>query len=350
MRVASIVHTATDPKSHCPPLDASAFAGEISVIIPTFNRAAFLPATLQSIFSQTLPVREVLLVDDGSTDETPAVVEAWQAKYPSLQPRFRYLRQENQGKSVALNKALQLVTGAWVAYNDSDDLWLPEKLALQASVLLQFPIAGACFTDARFTNNPQMNFTALSRVHKLLPSTQGLIENAPHFALDARSCIYMQTVLVRKTVMDLIGPFDPRFRVSQDGDFIFRLALNTQLCYVNLPLVEIDRHTNRKEGLTTEYSRKTLVRLKTLEAIFMKWLELTRFAEPNLTTRISRLLRDNRSAQANLHLQLGNTAAARQCLRDETKRSFSLKLTLKLLLAMIVPKLLARHAGKEPNR
>jgi len=168
--------------------------------------------------------------------------------------------------------------------------------------------------------------------------------------LDARSCIYMQTVLVRKTVMDLIGPFDLRFRVSQDGDFIFRLALNTQLCYVKLPLVEIDRHTNRKEGLTTEYSRKTLVRLKTLEAIFMKWLELTRFAEPNLTTRISRLLRDNRSAQANLHLQLGNTAAARQCLRDETKRSFSLKLTLKLLLAMIVPKLLARHAEKESNR
>jgi hypothetical protein len=147
-------------------------------------------------------------------------------------------------------------------------------------------------------------------------------------------------------VMDQVGHFDPRFRVSQDTDFIFRLSLVCRLCYVNAPLVEIDRRPDRKDGLTKDYSRKTLVRLKTQETIFEKWLRLCAESAPKLVPNVQVLLRNNRSAQANLMLQMGDVPGAKQCLRDEINRNFSVRLILKYSWITLFSRASVRHAMK----
>ncbi|MCB1713751.1 MAG: glycosyltransferase family 2 protein, partial [Candidatus Competibacteraceae bacterium] len=97
----------------------------ISVIIPAHNRAHTLPRALDSVLAQTRPADEVILVDDGSTDDTAALL---QAHYPTV----RYLHQPNQGVSAARNSGIRLARGDWIALLDSDDAWLPHKLACQA--------------------------------------------------------------------------------------------------------------------------------------------------------------------------------------------------------------------------
>src|SRR6185295_4577577 len=117
----------------CPRLD-------VSVVIPTYNRADFLVSTVTSVLDQTLKPAEVIVVDDGSTDETERVVR-------SFPPPVKYVRIENSGVCRARNVGTELATAPWVAYCDSDDLWHPHKLAAQASLLEAAPDVEHGFTN-----------------------------------------------------------------------------------------------------------------------------------------------------------------------------------------------------------
>ncbi len=97
----------------------------VSVVIPTFNRAAFLPSAVRSALEQTLREIEVIIVDDGSTDATPEVCRA----LAEADPRVRLVRQANRGLAAARNAGLAAATADWVAFLDDDDLWVPEALA-----------------------------------------------------------------------------------------------------------------------------------------------------------------------------------------------------------------------------
>ena len=96
---------------------------KVSIILPTYNRAAFLPQALESIRSQTFTDWELIVVDDGSTDETETIVRQW-----SIPQEIRYVKQPNQGPSAARNAGLDLASGEYIAFFDSDDLWLPHHL------------------------------------------------------------------------------------------------------------------------------------------------------------------------------------------------------------------------------
>src|SRR5689334_6850738 len=98
----------------------------VSVVIPAFNRAFILPEALDSVLAQTWKDFEVLVVDDGSTDNTEEVLEPYVARHG-----VRFLRQANQGPAAARNRGIEAARGKYVAFLDSDDLWLPIKLAVQ---------------------------------------------------------------------------------------------------------------------------------------------------------------------------------------------------------------------------
>ena len=103
---------------------------QISVVIPARNRAKTLPACLDSVVRQTYPAAEVIVVDDGSTDETEQIVR----KYPD--PRIRYTQfKTSHGAQAARNRGVELAKSEWIAFQDSDDIWLPEKLAVQVETL-----------------------------------------------------------------------------------------------------------------------------------------------------------------------------------------------------------------------
>jgi glycosyltransferase involved in cell wall biosynthesis len=114
----------------------------ISVILPTYNRASFLPGAIESVQRQTFQDFELIIIDDGSTDDTHSVVN------PYLKDkRIRYLLQQNGGAAAARNHGLAERQGKYVAFIDSDDTWEEDKLALQWKVLNQLPDVGIVCSD-----------------------------------------------------------------------------------------------------------------------------------------------------------------------------------------------------------
>ena len=109
----------------------------ISVVIPCHNAAAFLRATIASILGQTEPVLEVIVVDDGSTDDSARIAELFG-------PPVRVVRQPNQGESAARNRGIEAAAGDWVAFLDADDLWLPTKIELQSEAIRSAPADVVC--------------------------------------------------------------------------------------------------------------------------------------------------------------------------------------------------------------
>ena len=116
----------------------------VSVVLPTYNRAALLPRAVESVIAQTYGDWELIVVDDGSTDETAAVVSAYGTK---LGDRFVYLRQENRGSSAARNRGIEASRGRFVAFLDSDDEFAPTKLARQLALFERYPQLGLVYSD-----------------------------------------------------------------------------------------------------------------------------------------------------------------------------------------------------------
>lgn len=317
---------------------------KVSVIIPSYNRAAFLEAALDSIFSQTVPIHEVLLVDDGSTDDTGSLIKALSAKHPEWHGRLRYFRQDNQGKSVALNMGLQFATGDWIAFNDSDDQWLPEKLELQFQALGQYEQAGACFTDVRFVNNPELQDTAFALAQRSYRTKFGLERCVSAlFGTGSWPGIYMQTVLATTDAMRKFGEFDTRIRMSMDGDFIFRLGLATQMCFVNLPLVEVDRTEGRLVGLMTQHPPGSVERLEADEYLATKWLSLTDGSRPDLRRGLLNRRNSTQSALANKYLLRGEFETARSVMRRAIRDNRKARVVMKFLWSTLAPGLLQKE-------
>ena len=121
----------------------------VSVVIPAYNAAQTLAETLESALAQTYRAIEVLVIDDGSTDETAAIVE----RYAAQDGRVRLLRNaENAGVSCARNRGVRAAVYPWIAFLDSDDRWRPEKLERQLTAVQRHPACALCFTSTAYTD------------------------------------------------------------------------------------------------------------------------------------------------------------------------------------------------------
>jgi glycosyltransferase involved in cell wall biosynthesis len=182
----------------------------ISVIMPTYNRAAYIRQAIESVLSQEGPALELIVVDDGSTDATPDILKGFPAQ------KIRYLRQENQGPAAARNTGVAEARGELIAFLDSDDYYLPGKLAAQARLLQTDRRLGAVHSGWRIVDengNPQREVT---------PWVQ-----AP--ALDLKTWlmwkpVFLGGLLVRAEWLRKAGPFNPRLFQTDDVEMMFRLA------------------------------------------------------------------------------------------------------------------------------
>jgi glycosyltransferase involved in cell wall biosynthesis len=321
----------------------------VSVIVPTYNRAAFLEGTLGSIFDQTVDVHEVLLVDDGSTDETRTTVETLLAKQPDWRGRLRYFRQPHAGKSVALNHALKFATGEWIAFNDSDDRWLPEKLALQFEALGEYEDADACYSDARYVNNAAMKQTAFEESLRDRTFPFGITRNMPALHCSMWPGVFMQTVLVNRDTLHRCGDFDTAMRMSMDTDFSFRLGLITPMCYVNMPLVEVDRTETRVVGLMTEYPADSIERMHAHEHMITKWLSIAKDSHPHLRRPLKARLSGAQSALANQYLIRGDFKKARVILGRAARRNPRPLLVAKYLWNVVAARSLRKEIIRREN-
>jgi glycosyltransferase involved in cell wall biosynthesis len=199
--------------------------GRVSVIIPYYNRARFIDECLASIFSQSHAPDEVIVVDDGSTPDQRAHLDRFL-------PRIRIVDQvRNQGVAAARNAGVRAATGVWLAFNDSDDTWVPDKLKHQLAYLANHPTCDGVHTAVRaiFQNG---------RVAVSEPIAPKLtLEDALH-----DNMVRMQTLVIRAEVFRAIGGMDERLRCCEDDDFGIRLAAGGyHIDYLADPLTDLRR-------------------------------------------------------------------------------------------------------------
>jgi glycosyltransferase involved in cell wall biosynthesis len=314
---------------------------KFSVIIPTHNRAYILEKSIDSVLAQTCTDYELIIVDDGSSDDTPARVRKILDSGRPCADRIRSARQDQGGKSAALNHGVRLAVGEWIAFLDSDDIWLPNKLEMQWRALQQFEDCDACFTDAQYTNNPTLDITAFRRAGRRHETAMGVISDALDFVSNEPHGIHIQTVVVRATRILEVGGFDPHLRVLEDHDFVFRLAQAlTRFCYVNHPLVAIDRTADRQVGLI-ELLTKNEIRLEQQQYMYEKWLRM-KGMDKSIQRKIHGHLRAVYSGWANWHLEQGQYAQARAAMAIAIQYQFTAVMAIKWVLTTTVPGL-ARH-------
>jgi glycosyltransferase involved in cell wall biosynthesis len=200
-------------------------AFKVSVVIPTYNRADLIGQTLDSVFGQTRRADQVVVVDDGSEDDTRRVLEEWE-------PRILYRRIRHAGASAARNAGLEIARGAYVAFLDSDDLWETRFLERMVAVLDSAPAAGFAYCDyATFDGRGIVRRAYLPPRHKLRGSLfTRLLET---------DFLSTGTLLIRRECLEHTGGFDPSLEITHDWDLWLRLAHAYDAEYVDEPLVHI---------------------------------------------------------------------------------------------------------------
>jgi len=322
----------------------------ISVVIPVYNRFELLKRAVESVLAQTLPVSEVILVDDGSTDGTSDLLPRYVAENPAWRGRVRYFYQKNQGPSVASNNGVARVKGEWLALLANDDLWLPQKLEWQFRALERFKgQCGLCFTDAWFMNNPHMKMTLFQLAGRQHNEPMGIIPDPIKYTLERGPLagvhpIWMQTVVVRTDLIRRLGGADPELRYGDDDDMVFRLACETTFCFVSMPMVLIDR-TPREERHVGEGKNWDRVdfRLRMIQRSFEKRLGMSERLPEGVRKAIRRDLSAIHSGWTNWFLEKREYGKAREAVTEAARLHFSPEIAVKWALTRFAPKL-ARKA------
>jgi glycosyltransferase involved in cell wall biosynthesis len=197
----------------------------VSVIIPAYNAAAFIVDTVNSALGQTFTDREVIVVDDGSTDGTVAALERFG-------DRIRVHRQANTGVATARNTGVGLATGTWVAFLDADDLWLPDKLERQ----LASSSAPMTFTD-RFNIGARGDLPDVQS--RVTPMAGGDLFVA---LMREGNFITNTSVMLRRALFETMGGFYTGLNGTEDWDLWIRVAERHEIGFVDAPLVRYRFH------------------------------------------------------------------------------------------------------------
>ena len=190
----------------------------VSVVIATYNMGRYLPDAVESVLAQSYPEVEVLIVDDGSTDDTPNIVRQWQQH-----PRVRLHRQVNSGQAHAKNTGIRLGRGAFVAFLDADDLWFPDKLSSQMPLFEGRPEVGVVYSGHEKMDDlgrplPQEQ----TRLHRGRVSGPLLVENFVSFP----------TAVVRRACLEHYGAFDESLGMGIDYELWLRLSAHCEFDFI----------------------------------------------------------------------------------------------------------------------
>jgi glycosyltransferase involved in cell wall biosynthesis len=223
--------------------DRPSVGDRVSVVIATYNRADLLPRAIESALGQSHPPLEVIVIDDGSTDDT-------KARCAEFGARIKYVRVENGGVSRARNAGILTSTGDWIALLDSDDTWEPDKLQVQLAMTralqdVEWVISGCEVVDTAGQSLPgPQSFTVafplfkdfalepdpffaryLQRVEVSVAGTTHVGFHGDFFELlFLGNVVLPSSALIRRDLLDRIGPFDTTLRVGEDTEFFHRAA------------------------------------------------------------------------------------------------------------------------------
>lgn len=194
---------------------------KISVVIPVYNRPVFVKEAIQSVLDQTYPDVELIVVDDGSTDETAHILN-------QFGNAIRVIHQQNQGVSAARNTGIHNSTGTWIAFLDSDDIWLPEKLTKQMQYVLAHPNTLICQTEEIWIKNGK----------RLYPKKKHKKKSGMIFEHCLPLCIVSPSaVMIHKNLFKEYGSFDESLPACEDYDLWLRISCQYPIHLLDEPLI-----------------------------------------------------------------------------------------------------------------
>ena len=193
----------------------------VSVIIPTYNRGWILKEAIDSVLEQDFNDYELIVVDDGSVDDTPTILKAYKNE-------ITVLRQANRGVSAARNSGIKAATGRLISFLDSDDLWLPRKLSTQVQFFNDHPQAVITQTQERWIRNG-VRVNPKKRHHKF----SGMI-----FERSLALCLVSPSaVMIKKSLFDTVGIFDESLPACEDYDLWLRISCRYPVHLIETPLI-----------------------------------------------------------------------------------------------------------------
>ena len=220
-----------------------------SVIIPTFNRLESTQKAILSVLDQTFPAEEIIVIDDGSTDDSSQILSQ---QYPNL----KWIFQENHGVSHARNQGVENASGNWIAFLDSDDTWAPTKLEKQVEFLQSRSDLSLCHTDENWIRNQN----PVKPPAYLNKSDVGIFSKSL-----IRCIICPSSVVMQKSVFIELGKFREDLPVCEDYDLWLRTIIGYKIGY--LPLKLVTKYGGHQDQLSIQYWGMDRFRVQSLEAL-----------------------------------------------------------------------------------
>ncbi len=306
--------------------DPMAPSSLVSIVIPAYNAECHIAATVRSVLSQTYGEYELIIVDDGSSDRTAEIVGTFLPH-----EKITCIRQRNGGVSRARNTGIHAASGKYVAFLDSDDLWLPTKLARQVAYLDRYPRIGVVFSDCEIRDENDVvtrSYLSTKANYRLLLAQKDDFKDAFPVLLEEMFMI-PSTLMIRRECFDLAGMFDEDIPTVEDRDLVLRLAMHCGIaCIPEVLVSKIEYGAN----LSSDYERAVFYRY----VVYKKLYDHSRkFLEP-YWEKFSRIFADRALTAGRLYLVVPDERKARRCL----SLSFRLKpraRTLLLLIASFMP-------------
>lgn len=230
----------------------------ISIIIPTYNSAKFIVHALQSIFSQTYQDFEIIVIDDGSTDATKAVLE------PYLD-RLYYVYQENAGESSARNHGLSLAKGEYIAFLDADDLYKPNKLERQLSVFLKDSSIDVVYNDVEVVDE-NLQFISILKSEEVYETEQDFL-----CMLLVRQIVPgPASIMLKRECIDSGIRYPEQYKNAEDYQFIIELAMHHRFKYLEEALYVYRRHS---KNLTNNHEKQLKTEIEIIKKLGLEKLQ-----------------------------------------------------------------------------
>jgi len=231
----------------------------VSVIIPTYNRANLITDTINSVLSQTYKNYEIIIIDDGSTDNTKEVLSPYMNK-------IAYIYQDNQGASAARNTGIRYAKGEYIAFLDSDDLWLPFKLEKQVKILKKHKDVYLVYSNISYCD---VTGTFIKIAHNPRMICSGYIPEK--VLLWKVQCGHPPTWLIRKSCFKEIGYFDTSFKMSEDREMSIKLAMKYEIYGIKEPLTIVRQHSPSQRLGRSPAEEREHYYFKFLDLLFSKY-------------------------------------------------------------------------------
>jgi glycosyltransferase involved in cell wall biosynthesis len=309
----------------------------ITALMSVYNGAAFVADAIRSVQNQTLPVAEILVVDDGSTDESAAVARSL---------GVRVISQHNQGAAAARNAGIRMASQDWIAFLDHDDIWEPEKIELQWRAQQLCPEAGLIFTDFCEVDIesseprvksvfalPESGFDRLSRKF-MAPG----ISYVPRIAQEVfktirKNVFFPSAALARRDVFSLAGLFQADLFPVEDLEFFLRCFTRTTVAFVERPLM---RYRSHSSNVTKNQLRMLLAFFKFTDRMFAAPDAYPAVAMAALTA--PEALSPKYTEAARLLIDAGEPVEARRLLRQSFRYRMSFRSVMLWGLSWVSPK------------